>query len=55
MQAQRLIGMEKVCGPVCKIVCGGGAGEECNENNIGEKERSFKARLLEHKRPSCTS
>lgn len=34
-----MIGMEKVCGFVCKIVSEGGGGEECYENNIGEMER----------------
>ena len=36
-------------------MCGGGGDEEWNESYIGETERSFKARFLEHKRPSCTS
>ena len=46
---------KEVCGPVYKIVCGGGRGEECEETYIGETERIFKARFLEHKRTSCAS
>ena len=46
---------KEVCGPVYKIVCGGGRGEECKETSIGETERIFKARFLEHKRTSCAS
>jgi len=46
---------KEVSGPVHKFVCGGGRGVECNETYIGETERSFKPRFLEHKRPSCAS
>ena len=46
---------KKVCGPVYKIVCGGGGGEECNETYIGETERSLTARFLEHRRLSSNS
>ena len=46
---------KEVCGPVYKIVRGGGGGEECNKTYTGERERSLKARFLEHRRPSSTS
>ena len=46
---------KEVCGPVYKIMCGGGGGDKCNETHIGETERSLKVRFLEHRRLSSTS
>lgn len=45
--------LKKFCGFVCMVVCGGGGGEKCNENNIGEMKRLFMVYLLEYKRLSC--
>ena len=44
------LGKEKIVGPVYHIPCG-----NCEDDYIGESERSLKARFDEHKRPSSTS
>ena len=46
---------EQICGPVYYIKCDGGKeGEHCNENYIGETERTLKSRVSEHHKPSCS-
>ena len=45
-----------VTGPVYYIRCQGQTNRgQCTESYIGETERSLKARLAEHRRPSTTS
>ena len=44
------LGKEKTVSPVYHIPC-----EDCDEDYIGESERSLKARFDEHKRPSTTT
>ena len=43
------------CGPVYLIKCEGGDNDPCEAAYIGETERTLKARIMEHRRPSCTS
>ena len=46
---------EDICGPVYYIKCQGKSGDTCSQSYIGETERPLKARLQEHRRPSCTT
>ena len=46
----KIILKEQVVEPVYHISC-----DSCDASHIGETERSLKARLLEHRRPSSTT